>query len=206
MVKLYNRPGACSLADHIVLHWIGEPFHLEKPEYGDPAFLKLNPTGAVPTLVTDDNKVITQNQAILTYLAKKSGHPEWLGGADLIDQAEVTKWCSFITGDLHPAFFPVFVSSRYTTAEDDESKAKVKAAGVVLVNNKLQVLNNHMEGRTYLATNEKTIADAYLVPMLRWSNNVVDGGLKKYPNLEKFFNHMLQDDGVKKAMAADKLT
>ncbi len=56
-MKLYYLPGACSLADHIVLEWIGLPYEalqLERAELRSEAHLKRHPVGQVPVLVEDD--------------------------------------------------------------------------------------------------------------------------------------------------------
>ncbi len=70
-MKLYYTSGACSLADHIALGWIGEPYdtvRVSKEERRSPDYLKINPNGAVPTF-EHDGWVLTQNAAILNYLA-----------------------------------------------------------------------------------------------------------------------------------------
>src|SRR3546814_5380854 len=49
-MKLYYSPGACSLADHIVLEWIGKPYEairVSRDDRKSPEFLRLNPAGAV---------------------------------------------------------------------------------------------------------------------------------------------------------------
>ena len=70
-MKLYTKPGACSTADHIALHWTGGPFEVEvldgKSMKG-PAYLAINPAGAVPAVV-DGDFVLTQNAAIMGYIA-----------------------------------------------------------------------------------------------------------------------------------------
>ncbi len=48
MYKLYYAPGACSMAAHIALEWIGEPYEAVRVDPHDPAYLKINPAGAVP--------------------------------------------------------------------------------------------------------------------------------------------------------------
>jgi glutathione S-transferase len=71
-MKLYYFPGSCALADHVVLEWIGAPYEtvkLDRAAVKSPEFLALNPSGAVPVLV-DGDFVLTQNAAILCYLAE----------------------------------------------------------------------------------------------------------------------------------------
>jgi glutathione S-transferase len=66
-MKLYYSPGACSLADHIVLEWIGRPYEtrrVSREERRSPDYLAINPAGAVPAL-EDEGWVLTQNAAIL---------------------------------------------------------------------------------------------------------------------------------------------
>lgn len=56
-MKLYTKPGACSLADHIVLRWSGLPFDLSVVDAAtmkSPEYLRLNPAGSVPLLMVDD--------------------------------------------------------------------------------------------------------------------------------------------------------
>ena len=72
-MKLYYSPGACSLSDHIVLEWIGQPYEARAPvarAAADPEYLAINPAGAVPAF-EDDGWVLTQNAAILNYLADR---------------------------------------------------------------------------------------------------------------------------------------
>src|SRR5690606_27878152 len=76
-MKLYYMPGACSLAAHIVLEWIGQPYDtrkLARDELKQPEFLQINPLGAVPALV-DGDLALTQNAAILEYLAEQAPQP-----------------------------------------------------------------------------------------------------------------------------------
>jgi glutathione S-transferase len=76
-MKLYLTPGACSLADHIAMHEAGLAFDrirvdLEKKrtEDGDD-YAKINPKGYVPALVLDDGQLLTENVAILSWVADR---------------------------------------------------------------------------------------------------------------------------------------
>src|SRR3546814_4179958 len=65
---------ACSLAPHIALEWAGadyEGVRLDHDQVHGEDYLKLNPKGAVPTLITDDGRVLTEALAVLLYIADR---------------------------------------------------------------------------------------------------------------------------------------
>ena len=74
-MKLYFAPGACSLSPHIVLREAGLKFELEqvdlraKKTKSGADFLKVNPKGQVPVLVTDEGKMLTEGPAVVQYIA-----------------------------------------------------------------------------------------------------------------------------------------
>lgn len=204
MVTLYYAPGACSLSVHIVLEWIGRPYEAKRVNPGDPDYLRVNPAAAVPALDIGTDAPLTQCAAILRYLARR--HPEAdLGDGSTIErEAELERWSSFLTGDLHPAFFPVFMPGRYTVATDDQALADVRAAGKALVEKKLAIIDRHLEGRAHFLGAKRTIVDAYSVPMIRWASSVL-GGLERYPDIARHHAALLADSGVQRAMVDEGL-
>ena len=167
-MKLYYSPGACSLADHIVLEWIGKPYEavkLAREERYKPEYLAINPAGAVPAL-EHDGWVLTQNAAILNYLADL--HPEsGLGGdGSAKSRAEVNKWLSFANSDVHPAFHPIFGSTAYL--EDTAIVDKTKDAARAKVRTLFERADAHLQGRDWLADG-RSVADPYLYVTYRWA-------------------------------------
>src|SRR3546814_8296719 len=113
-MKLYYLPGACSLASHIVLEWIGKPYEtqaLSREEMKQAPYLKLNPLGAVPVLV-DGDWVLTQSAAILEYLAE-SNPQAGLMPESLRERAEVRRWLGLVNADLHRTFANVFAAGYF---------------------------------------------------------------------------------------------
>lgn len=167
-MKLYYSPGACSLADHIVLEWIGKPYEAVKVTRDDrkqPEFLAINPAGAVPALV-HDGWVLTQNAAILNYLADL--HPEsgLAGDGSAKSRAEINKWLAFSNSDVHPAFHPIFGSTAYL--EDAAVIDKTKDAARAKVRTLYERADAHLQDRDWIA-GTRSIADPYLYVTYRWA-------------------------------------
>lgn len=205
MYKLYYAPGACSLSVHIVLEWIGQPYQAIRSNPADPGYLKINPAGAVPALDIGADAPLTQCAAILHFLARRYPDAELDVGSNLERTAEMERWSSFLTGDLHPAFFPIFMPQRYTTATGDDALGHVREAGIALVRKKLSLLDRQLEGREYLLGSKRTFVDAYTVPMIRWAVSAVPGGLADYPDVRRHHEHMLADPAVQRALRDEGL-
>ncbi len=203
MPKLYYAVGACSLAPHIVLEWIGAPYEAVKVQYGSKDLLAVNPAGAVPTLQEDDGWILTQCGAILDYLASK--HPEagLAGGAGLRARAEAQRWSAFFTSDVHASFWPVFMPARYTTDDNDAARHAVVEAGHRLVAKQFGILNRHLEGRDYILDGGRSVIDAYAYPMIRWGMKLLPGGLTKYPHVQALHDRLDADTAVQKVLARE---
>jgi len=203
MTTLYYAAGACSLAPHVALEWIGEPYEAVRVQYGSKDLLAVNPAGAVPTLQENDGWSLTQCGAILDYLASK--HPEagLAGGDSIRARAEAHRWSAFFTSDLHASFWPIFVPFRYTTDESEAARRAVVEAGHELVAKKFGILEHHLEGRDYILDGGRSVIDAYAFPMIRWGINLLPGGLKEYPNVKALHDKLDADTAVKKVLARE---
>lgn len=202
-MKLYYSTGTCAMADHIVLEWIGRPYELQRlsrEERAQPEFRKINPAGAVPVLEVD-GWVLTQNTAILNYLADI--HPEaGLGGdGSARSRAEVNRWLAFVNSDVHPAFKPLFGATAYL--HDPSVVDKTKAHARTALRTLFERADAQLSGRDWLV-GTRSIADPYLYVTLRWakSQNVDLGGLD---NLAKFSARMDADPAVQKVLKEEGL-
>ncbi|MCC5968339.1 MAG: glutathione S-transferase N-terminal domain-containing protein [Pararhodobacter sp.] len=203
MPTLYYAVGACSLAPHIALEWIGEPYEAVRVQYGSKELLAVNPAGAVPTLREDDGWLLTQAGAILDYLAFK--HPEagLAGGDGLRARAEAHRWSAFFSSDVHASFWPIFMPYRYTTDDSKAARQAVVEAGQMLVAKKFDILNHHLDGREYILDGGRSVIEAYAFPMIRWAIKLLPGGLTDYPNVQALHDRFAADPAVQHVLAQE---
>lgn len=200
-MKLYYASGACSLATHIVLEWIGQPYELHKVEIHDPKspeLLKVNPAGAVP-VIEDEGWVLSQNSAIMNYLAEKHPEAKLDGDGTPMGRAEVNRWLGLVNSDVHPSYKPLFGATDYL--EDEAAIEKTKENAKAAIRSKFEILDQQLEGRDWLA-GERSIADPYLFVMLRWAK-AMDIDFSDLGGLGAFFKRMQADAAVKKVLEAE---
>ena len=202
-MKLYYSPGACSLSDHIALEWIGHPYEaieVSREQRKTPEYLKINPAGAVPAF-EQDGWVLTQNAAILNYLADSFPEARLGGDGTPRGRAEVNRWLAFANADIHPSFHPLFGSTSYL--EDPALIDLSKDAARTKLRGLFERVDAQLAGRDWV-TGSRSIADPYLFVVTRWAKaNKID--LTGFANLERFFNSMLADPGVQRALKQEGL-
>ena len=127
-MDLYFSPLACSMATRIALYEAGADARYiyrdrakRLPDGAD--FLQINPLGMVPTLRTDDGDLLTENAAILQYVAERFPGAH-LAPASGIERARLQQWLCFVGTELHKGIFMPLLDSK---APPD---AKAYAAGL----------------------------------------------------------------------------
>ncbi len=116
-MKLFYKPGACSLASHIVLHEIGQAFEIEAVDTsegktaGGADYLAINPKGYVPALQMDDGGVLTEGPAILQFLSDTAPQAGLAPEAGNPSRAKVLEHLTYVASELHKSFGPLFRSA-----------------------------------------------------------------------------------------------
>jgi len=200
-MKLYYMPGACSLADLIVLQWVGadhEPVRMSLESIKSPDYLAINAGGTVPLLAHGELS-LTENVAILGYLADLHPEARLLGDGSPRERAEVMRWLGFLNSDVHKAFKPIFTPQRFL--EDAAQAPALAETARGHVREYLERLDGRLEGRDWL-TGERSVADPYLFVLSRWSAaKKVD--MQGLDNLARFVRMMDADAGVRAALASE---
>lgn len=200
-MKLYYKPGACSLSPHIVLRESGLDFTLVKvdlatkrTESGDD-YLDINPKGQVPALQLDDSTMLTEGVAIVQYIADKVPDRQLLAPAGSLTRYHTLEWLNFIATELHKGFTPLF---RPNTPEEYKTIARET------LEHKLAYVDEELNGKQWLMGLRFTIADAYLFTVLRWAQ-ALKLDISGLNNVEQFMARMQERPAVKAALAAEGL-
>jgi len=104
---LYVTPGACSLACHVVIEEGSLPIDVVPVDLRDPAapHRAFNPLGRVPTLVTENGEVLTENSALLPYLADLAPQSHLLAPAGTVVRAQTQAWVGYLNAEIHAGCF-----------------------------------------------------------------------------------------------------
>jgi len=115
--------------------------------------------GKFPMLELDDGSMVYESMAIAQYIARRSAtHGPALLGKDAMEEAQVQQWMTWGMCNLGWPSAIVFYSTLGVWPFDE---ARYQEA-IKIVKEKLKVLNNHLQGKTFLVGNRFTLADAAL--------------------------------------------
>lgn len=205
-MRLYFKPGACSLASRIVLIELGQAFEAVKvdtdqgvTEHGAD-YGAINPRGYVPALELEDGRIITENAAVLQYLGTlKPG--SLTPDAASWDHIRLQEALSFISSELHKAFSPFF---------HGEAKGERLAPAQALLASRIGDVEALLANRgPYLLGGQISVADIYLFVALNWAG-FISFDLQGWPLVSDFMTRMgarnsvqaaLQQEGLLKAAA-----
>lgn len=200
-MKLFFKPGACSLSPHIILRETGLDFTLvnvdlqtKVTEQGE-NFLLINPKGQVPTLQFDDQSVLTEGTAIAQYLADLKPDRQLLAPVGSMTRYHTLEWLNFIATELHKTFSPLF---RPTTPDDFKTVLRQQLV------NKFAWVNAELKEKHWLMGLNFTLADAYLFTVMRWAR-AVQLDLSEMQALNTWFARVAARPAVADALKAEGL-
>lgn len=202
-MKLYYKPGACSLASHITLYETGADFEIEQVDTksGQTArganYNEINPHGYVPALALDSGDILLEGPAILQYLADQSPENGLAPAPGTLERAQLQQHLNFVASELHTAFSPLF--------SDNPPEGKAYDAIVAEISGKLSAFERHLaDGRPYLLGDRFSVADAYFFVVAGWTGPT-SIGLAAWPNIAAYLDRVADRPATKAAMRAEGL-
>jgi glutathione S-transferase len=180
MHKLYYSPNSCSLAPHIVLEEIGEPYEAEIIQStdslmtGTPEWHAINPKGRVPVLtgvpgsIGGAPNILTEVPAILNFLG--GTYPEAkLLPADVSARARANEWMNWLSSNVHAlSFAQIWRPQRFV--DDPSCNDAIRAKGRSNLVEQFAYIERLLEdGRDWSVPGAYSIVDPYLLVFWRWT-------------------------------------
>lgn len=162
-ITLYHSPASRAFIAYWMLEELGVPFRVQtvdiaKGQQKDPAYLKLNPSGKVPTL-TDGKVVVSENPAICIYLADRYGYGTLAPKIEDPDRGAYLKWIVYSTAVLDPLI----------SLHPKHIDLPGKDTGFGTFDDMVDVLVRKLGGRKYLLGDRFTAADVMLGATISWA-------------------------------------
>lgn len=199
-MDLYFSPLACSMATRIALYEAGADANFLEVDprtkqvlQDNTDFRSVNPLGLVPTLRTDDGVVLTENAAILQYVAERFPDAN-ISAEPGLERSRLQQWLCFIGTELHKALF--------VPQLDPKAPADAKAYALKKHLSRLDYVNAHLQDREFLL-DRFSVADAYLVTILNWTQAVPAIDLAKWPAIKAYYDRLRQRPSVTKASSEE---
>jgi glutathione S-transferase len=209
MMRLFYSPGSCSLASHIALEEGGFNYSLQKidvraGENYSQSYSTINPWARVPALETAEG-LLTENTAILPYLAGLIPDRHFLPSTDTFARARAAEWMGLMSSTIHVAFRMIFRPERFATTEagrQDVTKTCLAALEVTLLR-----LDAQLQGRKFILGDRFSFCDAYLLVFALWTEAAgVRGRIASTPNLMTIAHRIAERPAVHKAMMDERLS
>jgi glutathione S-transferase len=199
MLTLYDGPGACSMASHIALEesgatYEGKPVALAKGEQQSEAYLKVNPRGKVPALAVD-GQVLTENVAILTYVARKLA-PALLPD-DPQQMARALSIMAWFSNTVHPSFTHVNRPERF--AKDPAAHETIRDTGRANFLANLREIDGMLAGKTWMLGETFSVCDGYALVFYGWGARSGQP-VKELANYTAHKDRMLQRLAVRRVL------
>ena len=197
-MELYFSPLACSLATRIALYEAGADatftqVDTKSKRVADGAdFLAVNAMGQVPALRCDDGATLTENPAVLQYVADRFPAAA-LAPSGGFARNRLQQWLNFVTSELHKVVFIPLLDKQAPDGAKEYARAKMRA--------RFAYLDHHLADKEYLL-DRFSVADAYLVTVLNWTK-AIGIELKQWPAIDAYFARLHRRPSVARAFAEE---
>ena len=162
----------------------------------EPFYKRMNPNSRVPT-IDDDGFVLWESNAIVRYLAAKHSMGT-LCPSDPRQRADADRWMDWTASHLNPPITPVFWGLIRTPAEKRDMK--LIEAEAEKVGQQLQVLEQGLEGKDYVAGKAFTMGDI-VVGVFVWRWYALDVKHPKMARIEAYHERLKQRPAFRKHVA-----
>ena len=205
MYTLFYSPNACSLASHIALAESGLPYEVRRVNFAEneqrsPEYLKHNPNGRVPALVTEKGTLI-ESPAILAFIAQSAPDAKLAPLDDPFEFARMQGFNSFIASSLHVAY--AHNKRGYRWADGQEALDAMKRKVVPNMRMYFGMVENDFLTGPWVLGEAYSVADPYLFTLADWLEGL---GIDRegFPKVADHYRRMMERPAVQKALSVER--
>ena len=209
MIKIYGAPHTRTTRVLWALEEAGTDYEFIHIKLGEgegrqAPYLKLNPTGKVPTLVHDD-LILTESAAICTYIGDLFPESHLTPACGTTDRANYNKWCYFAMTELEQ---PLWSMAKHKFALPKEYRLREMLVTAAYEFDKvLDVFSLRLGDNEFLIGDSFSNADIIVTSILNWARN---GGKRAIPlrhqNIEEYLDRMTSREAFKQVLKREEKT
>jgi glutathione S-transferase len=206
MYTLYYSPSAASLAVHWLLNELKAPHELvlidfESKQQKSADYMKINPSGMVPTLVVD-GVPRTECAALLLLLAERHPQAALAPAVNAHERAEYLQWMLFFANTLQPAYRAWFYPHEPAGEANIDA---VKAQARVQIESIWNRVDAHLSNRAYIVGDKLSAVDFLATMLMRWSRNMPKPATE-WSNILPYVRRMRAMPSYLQTLQVEKLT
>lgn len=204
MLTFYYARGTCALASHIALEQAGAPYEAVRIDFKtqqqrSPEYLRLNPKGRVPALVTERG-VLTETPALLQYIAQSFPQAGLAPLDDAFLLAKMNEFNSYLCSTAHIAHAHRMRGYRWVDAENKAAIEAMQKKVPQSVGECFALIEEHMLQGPWVLGERYSTSDPYLFTLARWLEG--DGvDVNRFPKVADHLRRMNDQPGVQKVLA-----
>jgi glutathione S-transferase len=205
MMTFYYAPNTCALASHIALEEAGAKYEAKrvdfsKSEQRSPEYLKINPKGRVPALVTERG-ILTETPAILAFVAQTHRESKLAPIDDPWQFAQVQSFNSYLCATVHVAHAHKLRGARW--ADDPAAHEAMRKKVPQSVGECFALIEREMLRGPWVMGADYTVCDGYLFTIAEWLEG--DGvDVARLPKVAEHRRRMAERPAVARVLAAER--
>jgi len=205
VIQLHFSPSSVAMAPHFLLRELDLPHQLIRVDtaagaHRQPAYLKLNPNGLIPTLV-DGDFVLYETAAILLHLSDSAGR--LLPALGTRERALAYQWLVWLTNTLQPALIIYFYPERWDAERPEAIKAQAEAKVLAMLQQLDEQLARH--GQPWLLGSEFTAVDCMAFTLCRWTRNFAGKKARDFAHIGPYLQRLLERPALQKVFEVEGL-
>jgi glutathione S-transferase len=204
LLSLYFAPNTCALASHIALEQAGAEYRtvrldFSRREQQSPDYLRLNPKGRVPTLVTPRG-ALTETPAILQFICQSFPRAGLAPLDDAFALAQLNAFNSYLCSTLHVAHAHRMRGTRWV--DDEQAIVAMQKKVPQSVGACFHLIEQEFFQGPWVMGAHYSVGDIYLFTLAQWMEaDGVDPAC--FPKLAEHRQRMSQLAAVRRCIAAE---